>query len=139
MSARPAPSPPPAPMVAFVDSSAIIALVDRDDANHTAAIEAYRDLLAAGYRLFTTNHVIVETYDLLSTGVGPAVARRWLQDMRLAIYHATEEDEQAARRLMSRRDGMPRSLTDAISRVVMQRLGVADAFAVDPSVLGEDA
>ncbi|MGH2558751.1 MAG: type II toxin-antitoxin system VapC family toxin [Thermomicrobiales bacterium] len=124
--------------VAFVDSSAIVALVDRDDAVHTAAVEAYRDLLAGGYRLFTTNHVVVETFDLLSIGAGPAVARRWLQEMKLAIYHATEEDEQEARRLMIRRDGTPpQSLTDAISRVVMKRLGVADAFAVDPNVLGD--
>jgi predicted nucleic acid-binding protein len=138
-------SPPAAPagngqpdLIAFVDSSAIVALVDRDDAVHSAAVEAYRDLLAAGYRLFTTNHVVVETFDLLSVGAGPAVARRWLQEMKLAVYHAEEEDEQEARRLMTRRDAIaPQSLTDAISRVVMKRLGVADAFSVDPNVLGE--
>ena len=62
--------------VAFVDSSAIVALVDRDDTTHTAAVEAYRSLVADGYRLFTTNHVVVEVYDLLSGGVGAGRAFR---------------------------------------------------------------
>ncbi|HET8521854.1 MAG TPA: PIN domain-containing protein [Thermomicrobiales bacterium] len=124
--------------IAFVDSSAIVALVDRDDAAHQAAVAAYRDLLTADYALFTTNHVVVETFDLLSTGVGPGAARRWLQEMKLAIYHVDAEDEQAARRLMTQRGpDVPQSLTDAISRTVMKRLGVADAFVVDPHVLGE--
>jgi predicted nucleic acid-binding protein len=130
----------PEQRVAFVDSSAIVSMVDRDDANHPAAVEAYRDLLAQGYKLFTTNHVIIETYDLLSVGVGPGVARRWLREVKLPIYHVDEEEEQIARRMMTRGNGPhPLSLTDAISRVVMDRLGVTDVFAVDPNVLADNA
>jgi predicted nucleic acid-binding protein len=130
----------PEQRVAFVDSSAIVSMVDRDDANHPAAVEAYRDLLAQGYKLFTTNYVIIETYDLLSVGVGPGVARRWLRESKLPIYHVDEEEEQIARRMMTRGNGPhPLSLTDAISRVVMDRLGVTDVFAVDPNVLADNA
>jgi uncharacterized protein len=122
--------------VAFVDSSAIVALVDRDDKTHDAAVEAYRSLVSSGYRLFTTNHVVVETYDLLCAGVGPAVARRWLRETRLAIYTTDDEDEEKARRMVAASDSIPSmTLTDAISIVVMERLGVADAFAVDPNFL----
>ena len=123
--------------VAFVDSSAIVALVDRDDATHEAAVEAYRSLLASGDKLFTTNAVVVETYDLLATSVGHEVARRWLRDMRLPIYHITEEDAEKARKLLSRPDAKAVSLTNALSFVVMERLGVTDAFAVDQSFLTE--
>jgi uncharacterized protein len=124
--------------VAFVDSSAIVALVDRDDASHAAAVDAYRSLVTSGYRLFTTNHVVVEAYDLLSGGVGVAVARRWLREHRLAIYTTDEADEEKARRMVAATDGARSiSLTDAISFVVMERLGVADAFAVDPHFLAE--
>ena len=122
--------------VAFVDSSAIVALVDRDDATHTAAVEAYRSLVADGYRMFTTSHVVVEVYDLLSGGVGHDVARHWLRDMRLAIYTADEEDEEKARRMVTTAAANSAlTLTDAISIVVMERLGVSDAFAVDPNFL----
>src|SRR5215203_4704500 len=115
----------------FVDSSALIALVDRDDNTHAAAVAAYGNLLAEGYKLFTTNYVIAETFDLLSTGVGPDVARRFLRDCKIAIYHADEQDERRAKRVVLRQTGPNGlSLTDAISFVVMERLNVADAFAV---------
>lgn len=130
--------PRPQRPVAFVDSSAIVALVDRDDATHEAAVEAYRSLVESGYKLFTTNHVVVEAYNLLCAGVGPDVARQWLREMRLAIYHADEDDEEKARRMVANAKGMRvLSLTDAISLVVMERLGVSDAFAVDPNFLAE--
>jgi predicted nucleic acid-binding protein len=133
---RTAPRLDPRTPVAFVDSSAIVALVDRDDTTHAAAVEAYRSLVADGYRLFTTNHVVVEVYDLLSGGVGAEVARRWLRDMRLATYTTDEEDEEKARRMVATVDAnRALTLTDAISIVVMERLGVADAFAVDPDFL----
>jgi len=124
----------------FVDSSAIVALVDRDDTSHRAAVNAYRGLVAAGYRLFTTNYVVAEAFDLLCTGVGPSVARQWLRDSKLAIYHADEQDERKARKLVIQAEGKRGlSLTDAISVVVMERLDVADAFAVDPNFLAEPA
>jgi predicted nucleic acid-binding protein len=120
----------------FVDSSALIALVDRDDTTHAAAVAAYGNLLSEGYKLFTTNYVIAETFDLLSTGVGPDVARRFLRDCRIAVYHADEQDERRAKRVVLRQTGPNGlSLTDAISFVVMERLNVADAFAVDPGFL----
>ena len=122
--------------VAFVDSSAIVTLVDADDASHAAAVEAYRSLVAAGYRLFTTNHVLDEAFELLSVGVGAAVARQWLHDNRLPIYFVDEADLAAATKLIASRDpGSPLPLTDALSMVVMERLSVADAFAVDPDFL----
>ena len=135
--ARQIPDPTPR-LAAFVDSSALVALVDRDDASHAAAVAAYRDLVAAGYRLFTTNYAVAETFDLLRAGLGTAIARQWLRDCRLAVYHADEQDEAAARRMVleaSDRRGL--SLTDAISLVVMDRLGVTDAFAVDQHFLAE--
>lgn len=127
-------------LVAFVDSSAIVALVDANDNTHSAAVSAYADLMQQGYKLFTTNHVIAETVDLLGTGVGPDIARRWLRDHRLPIYHADEQDERRAKMLViSSRS--PRGLTfvDAVSLVVMEKFGVADAFAVDPHFLSETA
>ena len=124
--------------IAFVDSSAIVALVDTNDRTHEAAVAAYRELVDQGYRLFTTNHVIAEVVDLLSAGIGPDVARRWLRDHRLPVYHADEQDEHRAKALViSSRSPRGLSLVDAISLVVMERFGVADAFAVDPGFLSE--
>ncbi len=126
------------PAVAFVDSSAIIAMVDANDRAHGAAVAAYGELLDQEYRLFTTNHVVAETVDLLTAGVGSDIARRWLRDQRLPVYHADEQDEHRARTLViSSRNPRGLSLVDAISLVVMERFGVADAFTVDPYFLNE--
>lgn len=125
-------------LVAFVDSSAIVALVDRNDATHEAAVLAYEDLLQQGYRLFTTNFAVAETVGLLTDNLGPHVARQWLRDHRLPVYHADEQDERRARALViasQTEHGL--SYVDAISLVVMERLGVADAFAVDTNFLSE--
>jgi predicted nucleic acid-binding protein len=110
--------------------------VDEDDAAHAAAVAAYNELKESGYRLFTTDHVIVETYDLLVNGVGPVVAARWVQDHRLPVYATDENDLASAQALLvSRPEDSPISFTNAISLAVMERLNVTDAFAVDPSFL----
>lgn len=124
--------------VAFVDSSAIIAMINRDDPIHEQAVAAYHELVDDGYHLFTTNYVIAETVQLLDLGFGPDVAREWLRDQRLPVYHADEQDERRAiAHITSARKGSRVSMTDAVSTVVMERLGVSDAFAVDPDFLAD--
>lgn len=126
--------------VAFVDSSAILAMVNRGDPTHDQAIAAYHELVDSGYRLFTTDFVLAETVQLLEVGFGPELARRWLRDQRLPVYHADEQDvRRAIAHITSARPGTRVSMTDAVSTVVMERLGVSDAFAVDPDVLADGA
>lgn len=123
---------------AFVDASAIVALVDRNDRSHEDAVAAYRGLQEANYRLFTTNFVLSEAVQLLTDGVGADVSRQFLRDHRLAVYHATEEDEaRAASRVMASRSQRGLSYVDAVSLVVMEKLGIADAFVVDTTFLSE--
>jgi len=133
---KPATSVVPHPAM-FVDSSAIVALVDRDDASHEAAVAAYQELVAADYKFFTTNYALAEAFDLLQAGLGSDVARQWLRDSLLAVYHADEQDLAKARRMIARAGNRRLSLTDAIGLAVMERLGVTDAFAVDPDFLAE--
>lgn len=119
---------------AFVDSSALVSLVDRDDYTHRAAVDAYESLKAEGYRLFTSNHIVAETYELLAGALGHEIARSWLGEMGLPVYIADSNDiEQARDRVLASRK--PLNFNDALSVVIMQRLGVADAFAVDPDFL----
>ena len=131
MSATSRPGP-----IAFVDTSAIIALVDRDDQTHEVAVNAYHSLVDDGYRLFTTNHVIGETYDLLAATLGHEVATQWLQDVGLAVYVTDNQDEERAReRILAAAARHPIRYSDAISLSVMERLGIEEAFAVDPDFL----
>jgi predicted nucleic acid-binding protein len=125
-------------LVALVDSSALVALADRRDAQHLGAVAAYNELVTQGYKLFTTNYLVSETLDLLRAGLGPALAQVWLRDHRLPIYHADEFDERRARAMViTSRNTRGLSMTDAISAVVMDRLGVQDVIAVDPYLVIE--
>jgi predicted nucleic acid-binding protein len=124
--------------IAFVDSSAILAMANRGDPTHEQAVAAYHELIEDGYHLFTTDYVIAETLQLLEFGFGPDIARQWLRDQRLPIYHADEQDvRRAIAHITSARPGSRISMTDAVSSVVMERLGVSDAFAVDPDFLAD--
>lgn len=128
------------PPVAFVDSSAIIAMVNRGDPTHEQVVAAYHELVDSGYHLFTTDYVIAETLQLLDLRFGADLARQWLREQRLPIYHADEQDvRRAIAMITSARSGTRLSMTDAVSSVVMERLGVSDAFAVDPEFLADSA
>lgn len=125
-------------LVALVDSSALVALADRRDVQHQGAVAAYNELVAQGYKLFTTNYLIAETLDMLRAGLGPALAQVWLRDHRLPVYHADEQDERRARGMViTSRNVRGLSMSDAISAVVMDRLGVQDVIAVDPYLVIE--
>lgn len=124
--------------VAFVDSSALVALADRGDATHLAAVSAYEELRAADYRLFTTSFAVAEAYELITVGLGSAAARQWLQALRIDIYHLDPDDFSRARdRLVTDARLASRTLTDALNITAMERLGVRDAFAVDPDFVVE--
>ncbi len=128
------------PPIAFVDSSAIVAMVNRNDPTHHQAIAAYHELIDGGYHLFTTDYVVAETTQLLELAFGSDVARQWLRAQRLPVYHADEQDvKRAIAQLTSTSPGTRLSMTDAISSVVMERLGVSDAFAVDPEFMADGA
>ncbi len=125
-------STPRPPLAAFVDSSALVALADQGDATHEGAVAAYRELCDAGYRLFTTDYAVVEAFDLLTLSLGHELARRWLANLRIALYHLDEIDHTRARHRLVTDDRLAtRTLTDVLNITAMERLGVRDAFAVD--------
>jgi uncharacterized protein len=49
----------------FVDTSALYAVLDRDDQNHPLAKSAWSSLLQADDTLIVTNYVVVETTALV--------------------------------------------------------------------------
>ena len=123
--------------VVFVDASALVALADRDDASHEAAVAAYRDLVRSAFRFFTTDLAFAEAHGLILAALGPNPARSWLAHCNIRVLPVTSADVEKGRRTIEAGQSPARAaLTDAIHLAVLDRLGVTDVFAVDRGFLG---
>ena len=112
------------------DSSAILALVDRSDRNHLAAVLTAKKALKKTVP-FITNYVQVEAHALLLTRVGRFIARQWLMQSGLEIIHVTPDEEKLACQLIIEHADKDWSLCDAMSFVVIERRGAKGAFSFD--------
>jgi predicted nucleic acid-binding protein len=122
--------------VTFVDASALVALADRDDASHLAAVTAYQDLVASGFRLFTTDLALASAHELIAVALGPEVARSWLAHCNILVQRIAPADLEEGRRAIEEGWSAPRAtLADTIHLAVLDRLGVTDVFAVDRDFL----
>ena len=122
--------------VTFVDASALVALADRDDASHGAAVAAYQELVASGFRLFTTDLALASAHELIAAALGHAVARSWLAHCNIVVRRIAPADLEEGRRAIEEGWIAPRAtLMDTIHLAVLDRLGVTDVFAVDRAFL----
>ena len=118
----------------FADTSGLFALAVRRDQRYEAAQELQRAFIAAGTQMLTTNFVVAELHALMLSRVGTTEANDLLtsiDESRTIIIRADEADEIRARAIIQRYGEYGYSLTDAISFVVMDRLGLHRAFTFD--------
>lgn len=116
----------------FVDTSALLAFLDRDAARHTEVVAAMTDVLMQRTGV-THNYVVIEAEALIHRRYGAAPARRLLQDILPLLdivwitpdLHAAAVDAHLAD--LRRRT----SLVDQISFTVMREHAITDALALD--------
>ena len=116
----------------FVDTSFWVALQLARDQHHETARELWRTVKTP---LFTTNHVVGETWTFLGRRVGHAAALRFLEAVmgspRMAIDHVNEAVEREAWDWLRRHDERPYSFVDATSFATMRRRRVSEALTFD--------
>jgi len=120
-------------MRAFVDTSALLALLDAEDADHAAVASAWQELKREDAVLTTTNYVVVETSAVCQRRLGMPAARTLQQDLEPIVdmqWVTREVHERAAVAMLAanRRD---LSLVDCVSFEVMRRLDIRRAFTLD--------
>jgi predicted nucleic acid-binding protein len=113
------------------DSSAILALLDADDADHARAVIAAERIAAERRPSFITNYLEAETHALLLRKLGRAVAREWLLTATLPIVRVQPREEERARELIATYSDKDWSLCDAISFAVIELRNVGSAFSFD--------
>jgi predicted nucleic acid-binding protein len=68
-------------LTTFVDTSALYAVLDRDDRWHGVAAAVWRELVESGEALVTHNYVLVEAFALVQRRLGMEAARALAQDV----------------------------------------------------------
>ena len=80
----------------LVDSSAYLALLDRNDEHHTQAQAIVRQLAQQRYRQYTTNAILFESHALVMSNLGIRAAFLFLQELRASntvIIRVRQSDE----------------------------------------------
>jgi uncharacterized protein len=122
----------------FVDTSAWLALINRDERRHGAAVTWQRSL-ARGVLRVTSWGIVSETYTWLRYHTGYHSAERWLHEEAgltergiLEVVYPTAQMESGVRRILSRFADQDLSYVDAASLYIVQTRGDIDAiFAFD--------
>ncbi len=113
------------------DSSAILALLDADDADHRRAARTARAIATEARPSFITNYIEVEAHALLLRKLGRALAREWLLSGGLSVIRVLPREEDRAKEILTRYADKDWSLCDAISFAVIEGRGASAAFTFD--------
>ena len=116
----------------LVDTSAVYALIDRDDSYHRRAANILRSLPHRGLTPLLTNFIVAECHALLLSRLGADSARDWLLKQIWPIERVNLQDEERAKQIIGRYTDKNFSYTDATSFAVLERLRIGEAFAFDP-------
>jgi hypothetical protein len=118
--------------VIFVDTGAWFALLVPEDPYHPAAVAWF-----SGNRepVCTSDYVVDETLTLLRARGEPRRAlemgKRFFDGPSALVHHLCEADVRQAWRIFQRFSDKAWSFTDCTSKVLMERLGITQAFAFD--------
>jgi predicted nucleic acid-binding protein len=121
----------------FVDTSALYALLDGDDAGHERALRGSERIL--GEELLTHTYVMVEIVSLVRRRLGAAAAARFMDDVVPAIS-IVDVDEPLRGRAVAAFRAAPASdvsLVDRTSFEFMRTLGISRAYALDANFESE--
>jgi predicted nucleic acid-binding protein len=120
-------------MNVFIDTSALLAVLDADDANHAAARPFWESIVSSGDTLVSHNYVLVETSALALRKLGLEALRVLERDivpiLRVVWVTGDIHGSAASAQLAASRRSL--SLVDCVSFEIMRRSGIRTAFSFD--------
>lgn len=113
------------------DSSAILALLDADDADHEQATLVANRIASEQRPSFITNYIEAEAHALLLRKLGRMLAREWLLTGGLPVVRVLPSEEERAKEILARYADKDWSLCDAISFAAIESRNIGAAFSFD--------
>jgi len=123
--------------VIFVDTGFLIALFNKRDRHHPRVVGTFREFQGKHVPdlLLTTDHVVFETVTFFVKKVSHEravyVGEHLYSEQLARIHTATFEEQKAAFEYLKQHADKTYSAVDCLSFVVMDRLGILEALAVD--------
>lgn len=117
----------------FVDTSALIALIDADDRHHAHAKRIWKAVLLRQDTLISTNYVFLEAFAVAQSQLGLEAARTFQESFFpfLAVEWVDRTAHEAAVTGVLTAKRKKLSLVDCVSFEVMRRRGIRKFFAFD--------
>ncbi len=116
----------------FLDTSAIYALADRDDANNAEALRLFNAALTQGERFVVHNYILVEAAALLHTRLGKPSAEQFLRDaVGFTTIWLDEEGHGDALERFTQTASTKVSFVDAASFAVMMQHRITHYLGFD--------
>jgi predicted nucleic acid-binding protein len=118
--------------VTFVDTSALLAFLDRDATRHEEVVASIAGVFR-DRRGVTHNYVLIEAEALAHRRLGTGVARRLLEDVAPALEIVWVDAELHAAAVTAHLRSLRRrsSLVDQVSFELMRRRDIPSALALD--------
>jgi uncharacterized protein len=120
-------------MTTFVDTSALLAVLNGADNRHPEARAIWERLLREGSTLVCTDYILVETIALLQNRLGLQAVRLFRDDVLpvLTVKWVDALIFDTGLAMLSAAGRRQLSLVDCVSFEVMRALGLRSAFAFD--------
>ena len=117
----------------FLDTSALYAVLDADDAGHAVAKAAWLELMQSDAVLVTSNYILIETCALLQNRIGIEAVRIFQEDFAslcdVRWVGANLHNAAASALLVAGRKKL--SLVDCVSFEIMRQSLIRCAFTLD--------
>jgi len=122
-------------MKVFVDTSAWLALNDKNDHYHARALEKSFEIKKDKIELVTTDYIIDESITIIRYRVSHKSAVLFgdslFNSSIVNVVNISDEAKEAARKLFRKYDDKELSYTDCTSFAVMNKLKIRKAFTFD--------
>jgi len=118
----------------FIDTSALYALLDRDDSNHQKAKRVWSEVLNTDNALIASNYVLVESFALIQHRLGLEAVRGFQEDIipLINIEWIDSDTHKSGISALLAASKRKLSLVDCVSFEIMRTLGIKKVLAFDP-------